>query len=94
MVPLKAVITTSYVTGPDLVPRFNGFPAAKVLGDAAPGYSSGQAIAAMEQVARQVLPHDFAFQWSGQAFQEKKSGGTSFMVFVFGLSVVRLETCI
>ena len=90
MVPLKAVIMTSYVTGPDLVPRFNGFPAAKVIGDAAPGYSSGQAIAAMEQVARQVLPHDFAFEWAGQAYQEKKSGGASAAIFVFGLIMVFL----
>ena len=90
MVPLKAVIMTSYVTGPDLVPRFNGFPAAKVIGDAAPGYSSGQAIAAMEQVARQLLPHDFAFEWAGQAYQEKKSGGASAAIFVFGLIMVFL----
>ncbi len=90
MIPLKAVIITSYVTGPDLVPRFNGFPAAKVIGDAAPGYSSGQAINAMEQVATQVLPHDFAFQWAGQAFQEKKSTGASALIFVFGVIMVFL----
>ena len=90
MVPLKSVITMRYVTGPDLVTRFNNFPAVKVTGDAAQGFSSGQAIAAMEAVAREVLPHEYAYEWSGQAFEEKKSGGTSFLVFIFGLIMVFL----
>jgi len=90
MVPLKAVLTTRYVTGPDLVTRFNGFPAAKVNGDTAPGYSSGQSIAAMEEVARQVLPQDYSFEWSGQVYQEKKSGSTSGAVFLFGIVMVFL----
>ena len=56
MVPLSAMVTTEYVTGPDLVPHFNGFPAAQITGSAAAGYSSGEAIKAMEEVAREVLP--------------------------------------
>jgi AcrB/AcrD/AcrF family len=55
------------VTGPDLLPHFNGFPAAKINGAAAPGDSSGQAIAAMAAVAREVLPQGYAFAWSGLA---------------------------
>jgi multidrug efflux pump len=90
MVPLKSVVKATYCTGPDLVTRFNGFPAAKITGDAAPGYSSGQALAAMEEVASKVLPRDFAYQWSGQSFEEKKSGSTSFFVFIFGLIMVFL----
>jgi multidrug efflux pump len=90
MVPLSALVTTSWVTGPDLLPHFNGFPAAKINGNAAPGYSSGQAIAAMEDVAREVLPPGYAFAWSGLAFEEKKSGGTSMLAFVFGLIIVFL----
>jgi multidrug efflux pump len=90
MVPLKAVVSISYTTGPDLVTRFNNFPAAKILGDAAPGYSSGQAIKVMEQIARETLPPDYSFAWSGQAFEEKKSGGTSSLVFIFGLIMVFL----
>ncbi|MDH5203282.1 MAG: multidrug efflux RND transporter permease subunit, partial [Nitrospirota bacterium] len=90
MVPLKSVVTMRYVTGPDLVTRFNNFPAVKVTGDAAHGFSSGQAIAAMEAVAGEVLPHEYAYEWSGQAFEEKKSGGTSFLVFIFGLIMVFL----
>lgn len=90
MVPLSAVVTTRYTTGPDLVSRFNGFPSAKIIGSAAPGYSSGQAITAMEEVAREVLPQSFTFQWSGEAFQERKSGASSSIAFIFGLIMVFL----
>jgi multidrug efflux pump len=90
MVPLSALVTTKWVTGPDLLPHFNGFPASKLNGNAAAGYSSGQAIAAMEEVAREVLPQGYTFAWSGLAFEEKKSGGTSMIAFVFGLIIVFL----
>ena len=90
MVPLSALVATSWVTGPDLLPHFNGFPAAKVNGSAATGYSSGQAIEAMEEVAREVLPAGYTFAWSGLAFEEKQSGGTSMLAFVFGLVIVFL----
>ncbi len=90
MVPLSAVVTTQWAAGPDLLPHFNGFPAAKIIGSAAPGYSSGDAIAAMEEVAREVLPPGYTFAWSGLAFEEKKSGGTSAIAFVFGLIIVFL----
>jgi multidrug efflux pump len=90
MVPLSAVVTTKYVTGPDLVPHFNGFPAAQMTGAAAPGYSSGAAIKAMEEAAAEVLPQGYDFAWSGMAYEEKKSGGTSAAAFVFGLIIVFL----
>jgi multidrug efflux pump len=90
MVPLSALVTTRWVTGPDLLPHFNGFPASKVNGNAAQGYSSGQAISAMEEVAQEVLPHGYTFAWSGLAFEEKKAGGTSAVAFVFGLIIVFL----
>lgn len=90
MVPLKALITKKYVTGPDLVTRFNNFPAAKVIGGPAPGYSSGDALAAMERLAAEVLPEDFSYAWSGESFEEKKAGGTTAVVFVFGLIMVFL----
>src|SRR5499427_4577797 len=89
-VPLSALITTRYVTSPKLVTRFNGFPAVKLTGNQAPGYSSGQAIRAMEQVANETLPGDFAYAWAGQALQEKESGSTSSSAFIFGLIVVFL----
>jgi multidrug efflux pump len=90
MVPLSAVVTTSFVSNPDLVPHFNGFPAAQVTGSAAAGFSSGEAIKAMEEVAREVLPQGYESAWSGMAYEEKKSGGTSAAAFVFGLIIVFL----
>jgi multidrug efflux pump len=90
MVPLSALVTTRYVTGPDVVPHFNGFPAAQITGDAAPGQSSGTAIKAMEDVAREVLPAGYDFAWSGMAYEEKQSGGTSTYAFIFGIIIVFL----
>jgi multidrug efflux pump len=90
MVPLSALVTTEWVSGPDLLPHFNGFPAAKINGSAAPGFSSGDAIAAMEAVAKDVLPPGYTFAWSGLAFEEKKSGGTSSIAFLFGFLIVFL----
>ena len=90
MVPLSAVVTTDYVTDPDLVTHFNGFPAAQVTGDAAPGYSSGDSIKAMEEVANEVLTSGYGYAWSGMAYEEKKSGGTSASAFAFGLIIVFL----
>jgi multidrug efflux pump len=90
MVPLSAIMTTRYVAAPKLMERFNGFPAVKITGNPAEGFSSGQALAAMEAVAGEVLPGDFSFAWAGQALQEKESGSTSAIAFVAGLIVVFL----
>jgi multidrug efflux pump len=89
-VPLSALITVKYVASPKLLTRFNGFPAVKVTGSQASGYSSGQAIQTMEDVARETMPADFSFAWAGQALQEKGSGDTSSSAFLFGLIVVFL----
>jgi multidrug efflux pump len=90
MVPLSALVTTHYVTGPDFLPHFNGFPAAQITGGASPGHSSGSAIKAIEEVAKEVLPKGYDFAWSGMAYEEKKSGGTSAAAFAFGLIIVFL----
>ncbi len=90
MLPLSSVVTSRYGAGPDIVTRFNGLPAAKVTGDAAAGFSSGQAIAAMERVARESLPETMSFAWSGQAFEQKQSGSTAVFAFGFGLVLVFL----
>jgi hydrophobe/amphiphile efflux-1 (HAE1) family protein len=90
MVPLSAVASVKYVAGPSILPRFNGFPAAMLNGSQTPGFSSGQAIKAMEQVAKQVLPAGYAYAWTGQAFEETKAGGTSTIAFAFGLIMVFL----
>jgi len=90
MVPLSSLVTVHYVTGADLLPRFNGFMAAKVTGDAAPGFSSGQTISTMEEVSNENLPDGFSYSWSGQSYEEKKSGGSSAVIFVFALLMVFL----
>jgi multidrug efflux pump len=90
MLPLSAVVTSRYVVGPDLMTRFNNFPAVKITATPAPGYSSGQAIATLERVGAQVLPSDFGLAWSGEAFEEKQAGSSSAAVFGFGLIMVFL----
>jgi multidrug efflux pump len=90
MVPLSAVVSTEYVKGPDLVPHFNGFPAAQIIGSAAPGYSSGDAIKAMQEVAVKALPEGYGYEWSGMAYQEVKSGNSSAIAFAFGILIVFL----
>lgn len=90
MIPLSVMVTTKYTIGPSLVPHFNGFPAAQITGSAAAGYSSGDSIAAMEEVAHEVLPQGYGFSWSGMALQEKASGGSSAKAFIFGLLIVFL----
>jgi HAE1 family hydrophobic/amphiphilic exporter-1/multidrug efflux pump len=86
MVPLASLMQARYSSGPETLDRFNNLPAVKLFGSAAPGYSSGQAIARMEAIAREVLPADFSYDWSGASFQEKRSGGTS--TIALGLAVV------
>ena len=90
MVPLKAVVTTKFATGPDLVTRFNNFPAVKITANAAPGYSSGQVLSTLEAVAEEVMPPDYGVGWSGEAYEARQAGSTSGLVFVFGLIMVFL----
>jgi multidrug efflux pump len=89
-VPLTAVATSRYVAGPNILPRFNNFPAAKINAGAARGYSSGQAIATLESIAGDVLPEGYGYAWSGQAYEEKKAGGTSSKAFIFGIIMIFL----
>ena len=74
MVPLKAVVTSQYVTGPDLITRFNNFPAVKITANGAPGYSSGQVISTLEEVAGEVMPSDYGVGWSGEAYEATAGG--------------------
>ncbi len=91
MIPLDSVVSTEFSSGPDPVTHFNGFNTALVLGGAAPGYSSGQALAALQQAANEILiPRGYTIDWSGISFQEQKAGGQSIMVFAFALLMVFL----
>ena len=87
MIPLTALGTTQYTTGPGSIKRFNMFSTAVIRGTAAQGYSSGQAMEVMEQLARKHLPSNIGIEWSGLSFQEKQAGGQTglilALVFVF-----------
>jgi len=86
MVPISALANVRYSSGPETLDRFNNLPSVKIFGSAKPGYSSGQAIERMEQIARATLPAEFAFDWGGASFQEKRSGGTS--ILALGLAAL------
>ena len=90
MVPLKALITVSEIVGPEQIERYNSYIAAKVLGNAKPGFSSGEALRAVEEVAHATLPAGYAIEWTGQAFQEKRTGNASIFAFGFALIMVYL----
>lgn len=90
LVPLTAIASIREVTGPEILERFNVFNAAKVIGGAAPGYSSGDAIEVMEQLAAEVLPSGYRLAWTGTAYQEKLSGGASQGVYLLGVLMVFL----
>jgi multidrug efflux pump subunit AcrB len=91
MIPLETVIDTEFTSGPDPVTHFNGFNTAWVLGAAAPGFSSGQALEALQRTAQEVLtPKGYTMEWSGISYQEAKVGGQSGLAFGFGLLMVFL----
>jgi HAE1 family hydrophobic/amphiphilic exporter-1/multidrug efflux pump len=91
MVPLNTVVSTEYTSGPDPVTHFNGLNTATVLGSGAPGYSSGQALDALERAAREVLtPKGYSLDFSGFSYQERQVGNRSVLAFGFGLLMVFL----
>ena len=90
MVPVSALATVKYSSGPEMLDRFNNQPAVKLIGQGAPGVSSGQAIAEVERIAREVLPPDFGFDWGGASYQEKRSSGTSGLALLLGALMVFL----
>jgi hydrophobic/amphiphilic exporter-1 (mainly G- bacteria), HAE1 family len=89
MVPLDNLITISQTTTPQVISHYNLFRSAEIDGSAAPGYSSGQAIAAMEQLASKT-PQGFSYSWTGLSLEELQAGGTSLILFGLGTLVVYL----
>ena len=89
LVPLSAVATTKWVTGPMQTVRYNGYPTMRLAGDAAPGFSTGDAMNEMEKLAAR-LPQGFAFEWTGQSREERLSGSTATILIVFSLLAVFL----
>lgn len=90
MVPLSTVVNTGYRAGPNVFSRFNGYPSIQITGAPTTGYSSGQAMAAIREVASEVLPEGFGFEWSGASYQEVQAGNQAPIVLMFGLVVVFL----
>ncbi len=90
MVPVAALIRVKSVIGAEQLERFNGFLSAKVLGNSIPKVSTGDAIRIVEEVARETLPAGYELAWTGQAFQEKRTGTTSAIAFGFGIIMVFL----
>ncbi|OYV28792.1 MAG: hydrophobe/amphiphile efflux-1 family RND transporter [Halothiobacillus sp. 20-54-6] len=90
LIPLSSLVHLQRVTGPDVVNRFNIFPAAKILGNPAPGYSSGQALKAMQEVAASTLSNNFQLGWIGAAYQELSAGKSGAIAFGLGIIMVFL----
>jgi hydrophobe/amphiphile efflux-1 (HAE1) family protein len=90
MIPLSVLTHIRYIDGPQQVNRFNGFLAGGILGSAAPGISSGEAIRVVEETAAKVLPDGYTIAWAGAAFQEKRTGKAAVLAFVFGIVMVFL----
>jgi multidrug efflux pump len=90
MIPLTSLVHVKNTVGPELTERFNIFQAAKIMVQPAPGVSSGQAIAAMEAVEKEVMSQDYKLEWTGSAYQEKSAGSSAVMAFAFGIVMVFL----
>jgi HAE1 family hydrophobic/amphiphilic exporter-1 len=90
MVPLGSVVNLKRITGPYRVLRYNLYPAAEIQGDAAPGYSTGQAMTEMEKLAAQTLPTGYGYEWTDLAYQQKIAGNTGGIVFTMAVVFVFL----
>jgi HAE1 family hydrophobic/amphiphilic exporter-1 len=90
MVPLNTLVTMKPITGPEYTNRFNLFRSAELTGVPAPGYSSDQALAALQEVAAEVLPTGWSYDWANMSYQEIKAAGTAAVVFLFALLFVFL----
>ncbi|AXX90223.1 hydrophobe/amphiphile efflux-1 family RND transporter [Arcobacter suis] len=93
LLPINSFITSKKIVGADIVERFNLFQAAKVSGQPAAGYSSGDSLKAIEEVANEVLPEGYTISWTGTAYQEKQIGGSSAQAFIFGIIFLFLILC-
>ena len=90
MVPLATIATIRPIAGPDYTNRFNLFRSVEVTGGPAPGYTSAEAMAALEEVAAEVLPSDMSYSWNAMSFQEKKASGSLGIILTFSLIFVFL----
>ena len=90
MVPLSSVVNTKWSFGPTVLPRYNGYSAIEIVGNSAPGYSTGQAIDVLQNIVDRQLPTGFAADWTGQSFQELLSGSSAVTLLLLSIVVVFL----
>ncbi len=90
MVPLSTLVTTHPILGPDVAARYNLYRAASIRANAAPGFSTGEAMGAFEQLASQVLPGGYRIEWTGMAYQEREAGNTAMLAYTLALIFVYL----
>lgn len=90
MVPLSTLIDVKEIVGPETVTHYNLYRSTEIDGDSAPGYSSGQAIKAMEKLAEEVLPEGMGYEWSGTSYQEIKAGNMAPLIFALSIVFVFL----
>jgi len=90
MIPLSTLVTVKKVFGPQIITRYNLYPAASINGNAGPGYSSGEAIDLMENMANHKLNESYGYEWTGMAFQEKEAGSATLLIFALAIVFVFL----
>jgi HAE1 family hydrophobic/amphiphilic exporter-1 len=90
MIPLDNLVTVTQTTTPQVISHYNLFRSAELDGSAAPGFSSGQGMVAMEDISKKVLPQGFSYEWTGLSLEELTSGRTTFLLFALGILVVYL----
>lgn len=90
MVPLSTILSISTDFGPQVMNRYNLFSSATINGNASPGYSSGQAMKAMEEVADEVLPDGYKYEWTGMSYQEKLAGNQVMVIFALAITFIYL----
>jgi hydrophobic/amphiphilic exporter-1 (mainly G- bacteria), HAE1 family len=90
MIPLDNLVTITQTTTPQVISHYNLFRSVEIDGSAAPGFSSGQAITAMEELSAKLLPQGYSYQWTGLSLEELESGGTAVILFGLGTLVVYL----
>jgi hydrophobic/amphiphilic exporter-1 (mainly G- bacteria), HAE1 family len=88
MVPLRALINVKYTEGPELITRYNLYPAAAIFGAAAPGFSSGEALSTMEELAVASLPQGIGYEWTTTSYQEKQVGHQAYFIYAISILMV------
>jgi len=90
MVPLSSVLKVDWSVGPQALPRYNGYSAVEIVGNSAPGYSTGQALKVLQDIVDNSLPHGFAADWTGQSYQEILAGNSAMLLMALSIVVVFL----